>query len=185
MKRKLFISSITVLLFGCVSLINHPQYTKSKGSTIERIGTLLKSELAPCKVDYTSYKQLLKELNEEKSLYSMSEDEYEKKKKSLWKGGYMSVWVYANTIGAANPKYWHFTITDSNGKQVFNGKGRDDIASGTVTGSGSYTSTYWTGHQFMTFKGKFEGDYFDLKVINTFDKKTATFRVHPDKIFGY
>ena len=41
-------------------------------------------------------------------------------------------------------------------------------------------STYWTGHQFFNFKEGFDGEYFDLKVIDTFSKKVSTFRIHID-----
>ena len=180
MFRNITILSIVFLLFGCIGRQQH--YTRYKGSTIERTGTLVMTELPPCKVDYTSYKQLLKNLDEDRTLYSMGDEQYLRKKKNLDKGGKMSIAVYSNTIGSCNPMYWFFNITDKNGKEVFKGKGDDRIGSGTVVGSGQYISTYWTGYQFFHFQEEFDGDYFDLKVIDTFSKKVATFRIHIDKI---
>ena len=172
--RSLFvIIGSAVLISSCVPY----RIDRLYGSTVYNSAKKRKNREWHCKVDYWSYKRHVRSV-EKNQKYQLGEERN--------KGGTLFIDLHSKTKEGRDPKYWEITAYDTNGRIILHKKGARSFPRITnywipCSGKASGCLIYYAASTVFGILNGIEGDYFDIKLTNSFNKTKAIIRVYPDQ----
>lgn len=141
------------------------------------------SELSHCKISYFSADYLKERL--EKNKEGIGEDWYKAQKTGISKSGELNLELMSVTAKGAKHDQWKITIYNSKKNTLHNVALKEETITESFETSRNHKMKdkvrVWKSHHRIILKFELKEAFFDVEIINKYNKRKAIYRVFPYK----